>query len=60
MQCQNWTTTYNGKEIALTPREAALLMSDAEDAIGWIEWLFSEESALLNGNGLTLTIYLGN
>jgi pyruvate formate lyase activating enzyme len=29
MQCQNWTTTYNGKEIALTPREAALLMSDA-------------------------------
>jgi pyruvate formate lyase activating enzyme len=28
-QCQNWTTTYNGREIALTPREAALLMSDA-------------------------------
>ena len=24
-QCQNWTSTYNGKEIALTPREAALL-----------------------------------
>ena len=28
-QCQNWTTTYNGREIALTPREAALLMSDS-------------------------------
>ncbi|MFH1322564.1 MAG: radical SAM protein [Methanobacteriota archaeon] len=28
-QCQNWTSTYNGKEIALTPKEAALLMSDA-------------------------------
>jgi len=28
-QCQNWTSTYNGREIALTPREAALLMSDA-------------------------------
>jgi pyruvate formate lyase activating enzyme len=29
MQCQNWTSTYNGREIALTPRDAALLMSDA-------------------------------
>ena len=28
-QCQNWTSTYNGREIALTPREAALLMSDS-------------------------------
>ena len=28
-QCQNWTTTYCGKEVALTPREAAVLMSDA-------------------------------
>lgn len=27
-QCQNWTTTYCGKEIALTPREAAVLMTD--------------------------------
>lgn len=27
-QCQNWRTTYCGKESALTPREAALLMSD--------------------------------
>lgn len=27
-QCQNWTTTYRGKEIALTPKEAAVLMTD--------------------------------
>ena len=27
-QCQNWTTTYCGKETALTPREAAVLMTD--------------------------------
>lgn len=27
-QCQNWTTTYCGKELTLTPREAALLMTD--------------------------------
>lgn len=27
-QCQNWTTTYCGKEIALTPKEAAVLMTD--------------------------------
>ncbi|MEM2265038.1 MAG: radical SAM protein, partial [Nitrososphaerota archaeon] len=27
-QCQNWTTTYCGKEVALTPKEAALLMTD--------------------------------
>jgi pyruvate formate lyase activating enzyme len=27
-QCQNWTTTYCGKDIALTPKEAALLMTD--------------------------------
>ncbi|MEM0202699.1 MAG: radical SAM protein [Archaeoglobaceae archaeon] len=26
-QCQNWTTTYNGKEVALTPREAAVKMT---------------------------------
>lgn len=28
-QCQNWITTYSGRELPLTPREAALLMSDA-------------------------------
>jgi pyruvate formate lyase activating enzyme len=28
-QCQNWTATYCGKEMALTPREAAMLMTDA-------------------------------
>lgn len=27
-QCQNWTTTYCGKEAALTPKEAAVLMTD--------------------------------
>jgi len=27
-QCQNWTTTYCGKELALTPPEAAVLMTD--------------------------------
>jgi pyruvate formate lyase activating enzyme len=27
-QCQNWTTTYCGKGVALTPKEAALLMTD--------------------------------
>ncbi len=27
-QCQNWTTTYCGKEIALTPKEAAVFMTD--------------------------------
>lgn len=28
-QCQNWTTTYCGKEAALTPKEASMLMTDA-------------------------------
>ncbi|MEM3078026.1 MAG: radical SAM protein [Nitrososphaerales archaeon] len=28
-QCQNWTTTYCGNELALSPREAALLMTKA-------------------------------
>ncbi len=28
-QCQNWTTTYSGREVALTPREAAMLMTEA-------------------------------
>lgn len=28
-QCQNWTATYCGKEIAVTPREASMLMTDA-------------------------------
>ncbi|MEM2927659.1 MAG: radical SAM protein [Nitrososphaerota archaeon] len=28
-QCQNWTTTYCGKNVALTPKEAALLITDA-------------------------------
>lgn len=28
-QCQNWTATYCGKEMALTPREASMLMTDA-------------------------------
>ncbi len=27
-QCQNWTTTYCGKEVIYTPKEAALLMTD--------------------------------
>ena len=27
-QCQNWTTTYCGKEMTLTPKEAAMFMTE--------------------------------
>jgi len=33
-QCQNWTTTYNGREAALTPREAAVVMTRARRYYG--------------------------
>lgn len=33
-QCQNWTTTYHGKGVALTPREAALLMTSTRRKYG--------------------------
>ncbi len=33
-QCQNWTTAYNGIESALTPHEAAVLMTAARRRYG--------------------------
>jgi pyruvate formate lyase activating enzyme len=47
-QCQNWRTTYNGREVALTPREAALLMSDARRCYGVDRMAISGGECTLN------------
>ncbi len=47
-QCQNWITTYSGKEIPLTPREASLLMSDARRRYGVDRMAISGGECTLN------------
>ncbi|MEM2339563.1 MAG: radical SAM protein [Nitrososphaerales archaeon] len=47
-QCQNWTTTYCGKEVALTPREAALLMTHTRRMHGGNRMAISGGECTLN------------
>jgi pyruvate formate lyase activating enzyme len=47
-QCQNWTTTYNGKEKALTPKEAAILMTEARKRYGVDRMAISGGECTLN------------
>ncbi|MEM2120586.1 MAG: radical SAM protein [Archaeoglobaceae archaeon] len=47
-QCQNWTTTYNGKEIALTPREAAFIMTSVRKSYGVDRMAISGGESTLN------------
>ncbi|MDP2767614.1 MAG: radical SAM protein [Candidatus Methanoperedens sp.] len=47
-QCQNWTTTYCGKEMALTPREAAILMTDTRRCYGVDRMAISGGECTLN------------
>ncbi len=56
-QCQNWRTTYCGKEIALTPREAALLMTDTRRCYGVDRMAISGGECTLNKKWLLQ--YLG-
>ncbi len=51
-QCQNWTTAYNGKEVALTPREAALLMTDTRRRYGVDRMAISGGESTLNRSWL--------
>ncbi|MCP8321702.1 MAG: radical SAM protein [archaeon] len=51
-QCQNWTTTYCGKEIALMPREAALLMTDTRRSYGVDRMAISGGECTLNRSWL--------
>ncbi len=47
-QCQNWRTTYNGRELAFTPREAAMLMTDARIRYGVDRMAISGGESTLN------------
>jgi len=47
-QCQNWTTTYNGKERPLTPKEAAILMTKARKRYGVDRMAISGGECTLN------------
>jgi pyruvate formate lyase activating enzyme len=47
-QCQNWTTTYCGREMALTPREAAILMTDTRRCYGVDRMAISGGECTLN------------
>jgi len=47
-QCQNWTTTYNGREEALTPREAAARMTEARRRYGVDRMAISGGECTLN------------
>ena len=47
-QCQNWTTTYNGREAALTPREAALIMTRTRRRYGVDRMAISGGECTLN------------
>ena len=51
-QCQNWTTTYCGKEVALMPREAALLMTDTRRRYGVDRMAISGGECTLNRSWL--------
>jgi len=47
-QCQNWTTTYNGREYAYTPREAAIITTDARLRYGVDRMAISGGECTLN------------
>jgi pyruvate formate lyase activating enzyme len=47
-QCQNWTTTYCGKGIALTPKEAALLTTEVRERHGVDRMAISGGESTLN------------
>ncbi|MBS7655525.1 radical SAM protein [Candidatus Bathyarchaeota archaeon] len=47
-QCQNWTTTYNGRETPLTPKEAALLMTEKRRKYGVDRMAISGGESTLN------------
>lgn len=47
-QCQNWETAYNGRALALTPEEAAMLMTDARMRYGVDRMAISGGESTLN------------
>jgi len=47
-QCQNWTTTYCGREIPLTPREAAVIMTETRRRYGVDRMAISGGECTLN------------
>ena len=47
-QCQNWRTTYNGREPLLTPSEAAVLMTAARSRYGVDRMAISGGESTLN------------
>jgi pyruvate formate lyase activating enzyme len=47
-QCQNWTTTYNGREEPLTPREAAIIMTRTRRRYGVDRMAISGGECTLN------------
>lgn len=55
-QCQNWTTTYNGKECAYTPAEAAKTMTHVRRRYAVDRMAISGGECTLNRRWLTLYI----
>lgn len=53
LQCQNWTTTYNGKGYALTPKEAAIMMTETRRRYGVDRMAISGGECTLNRRWLT-------
>ncbi|MEM2136632.1 MAG: radical SAM protein [Candidatus Methanomethylicia archaeon] len=51
-QCQNWTTTYCGNETPLTPREAAIIMTDTRRIYGVDRMAISGGESTLNRSWL--------
>lgn len=47
-QCQNWETAYNGRALAMTPKEAAMLMTDARMRYGVDRMAISGGESTLN------------
>lgn len=47
-QCQNWGTAYNGRALALRPKEAAMLMTDAKTRYGVERMAISGGESTLN------------
>lgn len=47
-QCQNWGTAHNGRALALTPKEAAMLMTDARMRYGVDRMAISGGESTLN------------
>lgn len=53
LQCQNWTTTYNGREYAYTPKEAAVVMTETRRRYGVDRMAISGGECTLNRRWLT-------